>query len=84
MAKPDPAFFTRLISQANVPAESILYVGDRLDNDVLPARTAGMRTVFVRRGPWGYLHALKDEAALADLRVDSLQELTTLLTAATS
>lgn len=81
VAKPDPAFFVRLIAEACVPAESILYVGDRLDNDVLPARAAGMRTAFVRRGPWGYLHALKDEASLADLRVDSLQELTALLTA---
>lgn len=80
VAKPDPEFFLRLIAQACVPAETILYVGDRLDNDVLPARAAGMRTVFLRRGPWGYLHALKDEAALADLRVDSLQELTALLT----
>ncbi|MGV0811021.1 HAD family hydrolase [Mycolicibacterium boenickei] len=81
VAKPDPAFFVRLISEACVPAESILYVGDRLDNDVLPARAAGMRTVFIRRGPWGYLHALKDEASLADLRVDSLQELTAILSA---
>ncbi|WP_243858344.1 HAD family hydrolase [Mycobacterium sp. DL440] len=80
VAKPNPVFFARLISEACVPAESILYVGDRLDNDVVPARAAGMRTVFVRRGPWGYLHALKAEASLADLRVDSLQELTALLT----
>ncbi|MFV8054608.1 HAD family hydrolase [Mycobacterium sp. 48b] len=81
VAKPDPAFFIRVISEARVPAESILYVGDRIDNDMLPARAAGMRTVFVRRGPWGYLHALKEEAALADLRVDSLQELTAIMTA---
>lgn len=81
VAKPDPAFFVRLIAQAHVPAGSILYVGDRLDNDVLPARAVGMRTAFVRRGPWGHIHALKDEAALADLRVDSLQELATLLSA---
>lgn len=80
VAKPDPAFFIRLIAEAHVPAECILYVGDRLDNDVLPARAAGMRTAFIRRGPWGYLHALKDEATLADLRVDSLHELAALLT----
>lgn len=79
VSKPDPEFFVRLISEACVPAERIVYVGDRLDNDVIPARAAGMRTVFVRRGPWGYLHALKDEASLADLRVYSLQELSTLL-----
>ncbi|QRY54744.1 HAD family hydrolase [Mycolicibacterium septicum] len=81
VSKPDPEFFVRLISEACVPAERILYVGDRLDNDVAPARAAGMRTVFVRRGPWGYLHALKDEASLADLRVDSLRELSALLSA---
>lgn len=81
VAKPDPAFFARLVCEARVPAENILYVGDRLDNDVLPAHSAGMRTVFVRRGPWGYLHALKDEVALADLRVDSLHELTAVLNA---
>ncbi|QRY48571.1 HAD family hydrolase [Mycolicibacterium boenickei] len=78
VSKPDPEFFVRLISQACVPAERIVYVGDRLDNDVVPARAAGMRTVFVRRGPWGYLHALKDEASLADLCVDSLHELSAL------
>lgn len=81
VAKPDPAFFARLVCEARVLAENILYVGDRLDNDVLPAHSAGMRTVFVRRGPWGYLHALKDEVALADLRVDSLHELTAVLNA---
>ncbi|WP_273733713.1 HAD family hydrolase [Mycolicibacterium septicum] len=81
VSKPDPEFFVRLISEACIAAERILYVGDRLDNDVVPARAAGMRTVFVRRGPWGYLHALKDEASLADLRVESLQELSALLSA---
>ncbi|QPG72394.1 HAD family hydrolase [Mycolicibacterium mucogenicum DSM 44124] len=81
VSKPDPAFFARLVAEADVPAETILYVGDRLDNDVLPARAAGMRTVFVRRGPWGHIHALKDEAALADMRVDSLRELAALLSA---
>ena len=80
VAKPDPQFFLRLIDEAQVPAEVMLYVGDRLDNDVLPARAVGMRTVFVRRGPWGYVHALKSDAALADLRVDSLRELAALFT----
>jgi FMN phosphatase YigB (HAD superfamily) len=79
VAKPDPAFFDRLISEAGVPGECILYVGDRLDNDVLPARAAGMRTALVRRGPWGHLHSLQDAAALADVRVDSLSDLSALM-----
>ena len=66
--------------QAKVPARDMLYVVDRIDNDVLPARVAGMRTVFVRRSPWGYVHALKSDAALADLRVNSLRELAAFFT----
>ncbi len=35
---------------------SSAHVGDRIDNDVVPARAAGMLAVHVRRGPRGYLH----------------------------
>ncbi|SFK37860.1 HAD family hydrolase [Cellulomonas sp. KH9] len=81
VAKPAPAFFARVIAEVGVPADRVLYVGDRLDNDVLPARAAGMRTAFLRRGPWGHVHALRPQAALADVRVDSLGELVELLPA---
>ncbi len=73
--KPTPAFFAAVIDLAGEEAAAILYVGDRLDNDVLPARRAGMRTVLLRRGPWGYLHAERPEAGLADAICDSLLEL---------
>lgn len=75
VAKPDPVFFERVVQHAGVPAERILYVGDRLDNDVLPAARAGMRTALLRRGPWGYVHARRPEAASADLRLDDLGSL---------
>lgn len=73
--KPDPAFFARIVDAAGVPAQAILYVGDRLDNDVLPAHLAGMRTAHLRRGAWGYLHARRPERAVADVKIDSLTEL---------
>ncbi len=38
-----------------------------------------MVAVFIRRGPWGYLHAHRAEAACADVRIDSLAELTTAI-----
>ena len=59
---------------AFAPSE-IAYVGDRVDNDVLPANRAGMVSVFLRRGPWGYLHATWPGAAEARIRIDSLAEL---------
>jgi FMN phosphatase YigB (HAD superfamily) len=73
--KPDPRFFTRIIDAAHVPAPMILYVGDRLDNDVLPAHRAGRKTAHISRGPWGILHAQHPEAALADVQIHSLHEL---------
>ena len=75
VAKPSSAFFDRLMAEVGLPVDRIAYVGDRLDNDVLPARVAGLVSVFVRRGPWGLLHAGRPEAALADITVDSLLEL---------
>ena len=51
--KPSPAFFDRVSAEVGLRPEQVAYVGDRLDNDVLPAKAAGMFAVFVRRGPWG-------------------------------
>jgi HAD superfamily hydrolase (TIGR01549 family) len=72
VSKPDAAFFARIASELDVQPENVLYVGDRLDNDVLPAQEVGMHAVFLRRGPWGFLQATWDEARLARHRVDSL------------
>ena len=73
--KPSPAFFARVAQEAGVAPAEIAYVGDRVDNDVVPARDAGMVSVLIRRGPWGYIHSSWPEAALADYRVESLEEL---------
>lgn len=77
--KPASEFFERVVRAAKKPPGRILYVGDRLDNDVLPARAAGMRTAFIRRGPWGYVHARREDADLADVRIDDLTQLVAIL-----
>jgi FMN phosphatase YigB (HAD superfamily) len=48
--KPDLGFFDHVVAAAEAPAGEILYVGDRVDNDVLPALAAGLRAVRIRRG----------------------------------
>jgi FMN phosphatase YigB (HAD superfamily) len=73
--KPAQAFFKKLSAAAGSAAAEIAYVGDRLDNDVLPARSAGMVSVFLQRGPWGQAHAKRADARLADLWITSLAEL---------
>jgi FMN phosphatase YigB (HAD superfamily) len=73
--KPAPEFFARLIGTVGLPAGEIAYVGDRVDNDVLPAKRAGMVAVFLRRGPWGVIQGTWPDVREADLRIDSLDEL---------
>jgi FMN phosphatase YigB (HAD superfamily) len=75
-SKPDPAFFRRVTEV--VPAEpgEMLYVGDRVDNDIRPAAAAGMHTALVRRGPWATIQWNTGEAEkLPTFRVESLLEL---------
>ena len=74
IAKPDPAFFARALELLGNPSPAdVAYVGDRVDNDVLPARRAGMRPVWLRRGPWGYIQSLPDPAGV--LVLETLAEL---------
>jgi HAD superfamily hydrolase (TIGR01549 family) len=76
VAKPDPAFFARSLELMGSPdAESVAYVGDRVDNDVLPAAAAGFRAVWLRRGPWGIIQQLPAGGGAAALVVESLDEL---------
>jgi HAD superfamily hydrolase (TIGR01549 family) len=74
LAKPDPAFFARTLELIGSPPPSaVAYVGDRVDNDVRPSAAAGMRAVWIRRGPWGFLH--EDTDGAAHLVVRSLDDL---------
>jgi HAD superfamily hydrolase (TIGR01549 family) len=71
--KPDVEFFRRALQLMGDPEPGhVAYVGDRPDNDVAPSRAAGMRAVWLRRGPWGVIH---DAAPGAHLVVGSLDEL---------
>jgi putative hydrolase of the HAD superfamily len=44
--KPDRRIFEAAIAKAGEPAENILFVGDRLDNDVAPALKVGMQAAL--------------------------------------
>lgn len=75
IAKPAPGFFARALElMGDPPPDSVAYVGDRVDNDVLPSAAAGMRAVWLRRGPWGVIQRLP-EARDDVLVVGSLDEL---------
>ncbi|GAA1195123.1 FMN phosphatase YigB (HAD superfamily) [Kitasatospora gansuensis] len=78
-SKPDPLFFERVAEVVPAAPDEILYVGDRLDNDVLPALEAGMRTALIRRGPWGWIQQHDPATDRSTFRIDSLAELPELI-----
>ncbi|AJP00982.1 hydrolase [Streptomyces cyaneogriseus subsp. noncyanogenus] len=81
VAKPQPEFFQRVREVAEAEPPETVYVGDHPANDLFPAKAAGLRTAHLRRGPWGHLWAdAPDVVAAADWRIDSLSQLTGILT----
>jgi HAD superfamily hydrolase (TIGR01549 family) len=77
--KPAPEFFRKILELSGMTAAETLYVGDRVDNDVVPAHAFGMRTALLERGPWGRSQASWPEADRADLRVKALSEIAGLI-----
>ncbi len=72
VSKPDPGFFARVLHATGAEPARIAYVGDRVDNDVEPARAAGLHPVFIPRGIWGEVQA----AEARDVRrIETLLEL---------
>lgn len=77
--KPDRGIFRAAIARAGLPADRCAMVGDRLDNDVLPARREGMAAVWMLRGE-APDEPTPEQLAQADAWVRSLAELPEALT----
>lgn len=75
--KPDLAFFDYAIQKAECQPDRIVMIGDRLDNDIMPAKKAGMKTVRMKQG----LHSVQQpisDAYRPDWEIQSVQQLFTL------
>jgi len=70
--KPDTGFFAHVVEAAGAPAEEIVYVGDRVDNDVLPALATGLHAVRIRRGAHEHVESPPDVVTIRSL--DDLPE----------
>ena len=75
--KPDPALFRYALAQAGCQAQEAVMIGDRLDNDIFPAKALGMTTVWIRQG-FGGLQTPRGPEYTPDKTVCSLTELLSL------
>ncbi|MBF0818041.1 HAD family hydrolase [Streptococcus acidominimus] len=71
--KPNRALFDYTLRQVKSPAGDCLYIGDRMDNDILPAKRVGMRTVHVLQGIGP--HHCQQAGITADFTVQCLSDL---------
>ena len=74
VAKPDRRIFEIALERSRCSAENAVMIGDRMDNDIIPAHDIGMKTVLIKQG-----FAKKDESSYhisPDHIVNSLTELT--------
>ncbi len=74
VAKPDRRIFEIALGRAGCDPGSAVMIGDRIDNDIIPAKRLGMKTVWIRQG-FGGLWDIKDDSERPDFTADSLTEL---------
>ena len=74
LSKPSVEIFKLALKKAQcAPNESVM-VGDRLDNDIIPAQLIGMKTVWIRQG-YGGLGNLEELVIKPNFVIDKIEEL---------
>ena len=73
VSKPDRRIFEIALQHANCLPEEAVMIGDRLDNDIAPAKAVGMNTVWVKQG-LGQYYTVRSDAERPEETVGSLQQ----------
>ena len=74
ISKPDLRIFQLALEKAQCNSEEVIMIGDRIDNDIIPAKKIGMYTIWVKQGMVSYWNITKDDEK-ADLVVDHILEI---------
>lgn len=72
--KPDIRIFEYALDKANYSPQDACIIGDRLDNDILPAKSLGMKTVWIKQG-FGALQKPLSNSEEPDHTINNLAEL---------
>ena len=71
VSKPDPAIFELALQKSGCSPGQSMMIGDRIDNDIIPAKRLGMHTIWIRQGFGSYWN-ITDETENPDQTVSSL------------
>ena len=76
--KPDRRMFEIALERAGIEASEAVMVGDRIDNDIVPANKMGMKTIWVKQGNGRFWKIGSDEEK-ADLEAETLSDIVDML-----
>ena len=74
LMKPDIRIFEYVLDKANCAPQETCMIGDRLDNDILPAKSLGMKTIWIKQG-FGALQKPLSKSEEPDHSINNLSEL---------
>lgn len=78
-AKPDRRIFEIALNKADcIPAQAVM-IGDRVDNDIIPAKEIGMKTILIRQGFFGKYWTITSDCEKADYEVNNLSEILNII-----
>ncbi len=78
IAKPDRRIFETALQRSNCEPGKAVMIGDRIDNDIIPANLLGMHTIWIKQG-FGKYWTIKNEIENAEYTVENLTELCKIL-----
>ena len=81
--KPDIRIFEYALKTANCQPQEAVMIGDRIDNDTVPAQSLGMKAVWIKQG-FGKLQTALAKANPPDYEVENLIELLKIFNACLS
>lgn len=78
ISKPDLGIFALALRKAGCSPSDAYMIGDRLDNDIYPAKKSGMKTIWIKQGFGGMMRP-KSEEYIPDTEISELDELLDIL-----
>lgn len=74
VSKPDRRIFEIALERSGCKPENAVMIGDRIDNDIVPAKQLGMKTIWIKQG-FGSLWTVMEESEKADIEVNNLSDI---------
>ena len=74
-SKPGLQIFRIALDKAGCKPQNAVMIGDRLDNDIIPVKELGMKTIWVKQGYTKY----QPQSDIPDFTIDSISQLIDIL-----